>query len=80
MNFNQWINTLIEEKQIDTETVIEVEGDWGTNYMPLEVIVDAIKSAPAHERAAIKTMLVKIDFVNGNIVDYFTHLAQAIAI
>ena len=80
MQFNQWLDTLIEEKQIDTETVIEVEGDWGTNFMPLEIVVDAIKSAPANEKAAIKDTLVKIDFVNGDIIHFFTHLAQAIAI
>jgi hypothetical protein len=31
------------------------------------------------EKKAIKDWLVKIDFVNGNVLDYFKHLAQAIA-
>jgi len=31
------------------------------------------------EQKAIKNILVKIDFQNGNIMDFFKHLAQAIA-
>lgn len=36
--------------------------------------------APASEQRAIKTMLVKIDFVNGDVRKYLRHLAQAIAL
>ena len=80
MNFNKWLDTLIEEKGIDTDTVIEVEGASGTNWIPLVILLDAIKSTSKSERAGIKAMLVKIDFCNGDILDYLKHLAQAIAI
>ena len=42
-------------------------------------VVAAMQLAPKHEQAAIKTMLVKIDFVNGDVCRYLKHLAQAIA-
>jgi hypothetical protein len=81
MNFSKWIDTLIEEKGIDAESeIFEVEGASGMNIIPLGCVIEAIKSASTNEQKAIKTMLVKIDFVNGNICDYFKHLAQAIAI
>lgn len=80
MSFNKWIDTLIEEKGFDTDKIIEVEGASGTNYIPLECLIDAIKTAPAHERQAIKTMIVRLDFLNQDIMGYFRHLAQAIAI
>lgn len=50
------------------------------NLIPVQVLVDAICSAPRHEQAAIKKMIVRIDFLNGNVLDYFKHLAKAIAI
>lgn len=80
MTFNKWLDTLVEEKGLDTETVFEVEGkEYGTNFIPCAVVIEHIKITSASERAAIKTMLVKIDFVNGSIMDYFKHLAKAIA-
>ena len=81
MKFNKWLDTLIEEKELDIESTFEVEGpEWGWNLIPLGCVIEAIKSAPVHEKIAIKTMLVKIDFVNGDVMDYFKHLAQAIAL
>ena len=81
MTFTKWIDTLIEEKNLDTEfTVFEVEGESGMNFIPMGCVIEAIKSAPKHEQVSIKNMLVRIDFKNGNIVDYFKHLAQAIAL
>ena len=76
-----YLNNLITEKSgIDFESTIEVEGPSGLNVMPLRILVDAILSAPKSEQNAIRTMLVKIDFVNGDVMDYFRHLARAVAI
>jgi hypothetical protein len=80
MNFAQWLDTLVEEKGIDPEMLIEVEGPSGTNIMPLEVVLDAMKATTPGEQAAIKNMIVRIDFANGDVVDYLKHLAQAIAL
>lgn len=83
MRFASWLNTFIEEKGIDRELVLEVEKKgsiFGTNYIPLEVLIEAICNAPKCERDAIKKMIIKIDFFNGNVLDCFLHLAQAIAI
>ena len=78
--FATWFNTFNEEKGIDPDLSFDVEGPSGTNFMNLDIVFEAILSAPAHEQAAIKTMLVKIDFANADVVKYYKHLAQAIAI
>lgn len=76
-----YLNNLISEKSgFDMETVIEAEGPSGANFMPLSILVDAILAAPAAEQKGIRNMLVRIDFRNGDVLDYFRHLAQAIAI
>lgn len=77
--FDRWLDTLVEEKGLDTEEVFEVDGPSGVNWIPLGVIIEHIKIAPAHEQEQIKTVLVKIDFRNGDVMHFFEHLAGAIA-
>lgn len=82
-NFDKWLDTLISEKGIDPEctTVFNGNSDSGTyNLMMLDYLTEAIKHTGKEEQAGIKNMLVKIDFVNGDIVDYFKHLAKALVI
>lgn len=78
--FTRWLDTLVEEKGYDLEEIFEVEGESGTNWMPLEVVLDAIKATSPREQKAIQTVLVRLDFMNRNCLDYFKHLAQALAI
>ena len=78
--FSKWLDTFIEEKELDTEATFEVNGPSGTNFIPLGCVVEAIKQAPAQEQKRIKAAIVRIDFFNGDVRDYFKHLAGAIAI
>lgn len=81
MKFTTWLKTLIEEKGIDTETILNVKSPNGTpNAIPVGCVMEAMNAAPRHEQAAIKTTLVKIDFANGDILHFFRHLAGAIAV
>lgn len=77
--FNKWLDTFIEEKGIDLEQVIEIKTETNTHYFEVGNIIDNIKATTPEEQAKIKDMIVKIDFYNGDVVDYFRHLAQALA-
>jgi hypothetical protein len=77
--FDRWLDTFLSEKGHDLETVLEVEGPSGTNWIPLGCLVEMIKGAPKGEQAAIKTTLVKIDFANGDALHFMRHLARAVA-
>lgn len=77
--FSRWLDTLVSEKGIDPEVIMEIEGPSGTNYMPIKIVLDGIKNTGAREQEAIRNMLVKIDFNNGDVVHYFKHLAKALA-
>lgn len=79
-SFDRWIDTFIEEKGIDTEYLLTVEGLLGKNYIPVGCVIEAMKEAPKNEQQAIKNMIIKIDFVNGDVIDFFRHLAEAIAL
>lgn len=80
MTFNKWLDTFISEKEINPDQYLEVEGPSGPNHMPVSAVLDAMKSTTPQEQARIKTMIVKIDFLNGDVLDYIKHLGKAIAI
>jgi len=80
MNFSQWLDTLVQEKNINLEESFEVMGNSGLNFMDLHNVVAHMKIAPKSEQEAIKNTIVKLDFYNQPIVPYFKHLAQALAV
>jgi hypothetical protein len=79
--FERWLDTFIDEKGFDLNHTFEVEGPiWGTNLIPLETVIVAMKCTGWGEQQDIKAMLVKLDFINADCLGYFKHLAQALAI
>jgi hypothetical protein len=79
MSFNDWLDKFIDEKDIDLDEQFEVKGTM-TNFMQYSNVIQCLKNAPKHEQDAIKDVLVKIDFFNGDIKHYLRHLSKAIAI
>ena len=63
---------LIEEKGRQTTDEIVIEGHFGLTW---NVLIEFIEGAPEYHDQ-IRTMLVKIDFKNGDVFHYLTHLAQ----
>ena len=81
MNFDRWLDTFLEEKEIDTEEVLEVEASDGTpNAIPIGCLVEALKQASPTEKLGVKDKLVLIDFKNGDVRHFLRHLAKAIAV
>jgi hypothetical protein len=80
MRFNQWLDTFLNEKGIDSEEVLEAEGSMGMNYIPVGSLVQTIKGANESNQKEIKSIMVKIDFANGSVRHFLLHLAKAIAI
>jgi hypothetical protein len=79
--FNRWLQTFLDEKGIDLEQGFTVSGPSGANHMQYAHVVNAIMDrAPPQEQRAIKDVLVRIDFRNGDVRAYLRHLAQAIAL
>ncbi|AXN53367.1 hypothetical protein PBI_THONKO_97 [Mycobacterium phage Thonko] len=80
MTFAKWLDTLVDEKGLDREVRFTKFGPQGTeNSIALGNVLDAIKTAPKTEQAAIKSTLVRIDFRNGDVLHFFDHLAGALA-
>lgn len=77
--FNTWLDTYLEEKGIDTERTLTVNGPSGANIMPVGIVIEAMKRAPRQEQDSIKRTLTLIDFKNGRPLDFIKHLAGALA-
>ena len=80
LQMREYLETLLEEKGIQLDTPIEVMGASGINLMSVGVVVEHIAIAPKHEQKKIRDILVQIDFKNGDILHFFKHLAQALAV
>ena len=49
------------------------------NIIPLGCVVDFIMTSGVENQRAVKNNLVKIDFLNGDILHLFTHIAKFMA-
>lgn len=67
---------MAEEKGILLDS-FQIEVDGITHIMNVEQIVQLIERAPEHEQKQIKDTFSKIDFYNGDIMDYIKFLATA---
>lgn len=81
MTFSKWLNTFVDEKGLDRDHVFEVNGseEWGTNYIPLECVLEACMIVHKDDQSKIKDQLIHIDFRNGNVMDFFEYLAKGLA-
>ncbi len=66
-----YLTTLIEEKGRSTSDEIALDGHIGLTY---EMLIDYIEEAPQYH-VEIKTMIVRIDFKNGDVFHYLDFLA-----
>jgi hypothetical protein len=81
MNISNYLSNLINEKaNISMDTIIEVEGpEWGTNFIPLESVVEYILSSGGANQKAVMNTLTKIDFMGGDVLHVFNHVAKFMA-
>ena len=77
-SFNKWLDIFIREKEIDLDYTFTIEDEGITHIFELGNVIENIKTTSKEEQNAIKDMIVKIDFNNGDVVDYFKHLAKAL--
>ena len=77
-SFEKWLDIFIEEKGIDLNEVFSIETNREVHYFEIGNVIENIKATSKEEQEEIRKMIVKIDFNNADVVDYFKHLAQAL--
>lgn len=74
----QTLKTFFEEKNLPYQ-MFEIDSADGVHIIDNETVIDIIvNQASAHEQKGILDMIVRIDFVNGNVNDYLKHLATGL--
>ena len=76
--FKIWIDTFIEEKDLPMNETITIDNNGTIHIMTYQTIYEHMLIANDKEQKQIKNMIVRIDFMNGNILDYFKHLAKCL--
>jgi hypothetical protein len=73
-----YLNTLLNEKGIsmDHSFVIPSDSPFGNHIVPVDVIVEFISSLDLDTQLHIRWTLVKIDFENGNILQYLEYICK----
>lgn len=78
MTFEKWFTTFLDEKDVQ-KVSWEIEDGTGTlHFISSDVVIEHVMMTVGDEQAAIKDMLVKIDFANGDVNHFFKHLANAL--
>jgi hypothetical protein len=78
-NFKKWLDTFIKEKHLPMEDIFEINKGGNLNIMSYKTIYEHILITTKEEQQKIKDTIVKIDFLNGNVLNFFKHLGNAIA-
>lgn len=73
--FNEWFDTFIYEKGI-LFSLYTIEHNGENHFIDSDAVIDLIKKASSDEQKTIKNMLVRIDFANACVHDYFKHLGK----
>lgn len=79
-SFKLWLDTFIKEKELPMDEVFEITKEGNLNIFSYKSIYEYILISTPTEKEKIKKTIVKIDFLNGDVLHYFRHLANAIAI
>ena len=77
--FATWLDTFVSEKGLDPDEMFVIETSKNTHMFDLAYLVEVCKIVPDSEQRTIKAIIVEIDFCNGNVLDYFNHLATILA-
>ena len=67
-----YLENLITEKGVDLDSEIKIDGHFGITY---SMLVDFICKQELYHNQ-IRTTLVKIDFMNGDVFHYLNYLAN----
>jgi len=70
----KYLEILLEEKNISSETnLLENEGNFG---LTIQMLIDFIYSMPVNIRKQVENTFRKIDFMNGDVMNYINFLAK----
>jgi hypothetical protein len=79
MNFNDWLDTFVDEKGLDPNHLFDFVVDGQAHIFALAVVIEYIKNVDRATKRTIKKNIVYIDFKNGDVMHFFEYMAKGIA-
>ncbi|MCM3773992.1 hypothetical protein ACTHPB_27760 [Priestia megaterium] len=74
MDFKKWLQTLVEEKGLSYEC-FTVKHEEFIHFIEMDYLIDFLSGLDKEMQDTIKTTLVKIDFMNGDVMHFLDHCA-----
>ena len=73
-----YLETLLTEKGITLNHTIEVKSNniFGNHFIPMEVVIEFIETLSTPVQEQIRKTLVRIDFMNGDVLHYFQFISE----
>ncbi|MBT2728405.1 hypothetical protein J7E63_15860 [Bacillus sp. ISL-75] len=71
----KYLELFFDEKEIQYEA-FEIDHNGNIHLIDTDVVIEAIKNAPAREQDQVANTLRKIDFANGNVNHFLKFLAE----
>ena len=78
MTFEKWLDTFIDEKELDRNYVFEIKYEDTTHLMKFKALTESIIALPEKHRKKIKNKLIAINIRNGNFMDFLNYVAEAL--
>ena len=77
--FDKWLDRFILEKGFDrSHTFTHESKEFGTVFVPFNVLIEKIKGATRQEQKYIKNEIIRLDYKGVDIMDYLAHLATGL--
>ncbi|WP_304683103.1 hypothetical protein [uncultured Clostridium sp.] len=76
--FEKWLNTFIEEKDIDILEEFKSTKDGISKIFTYEEVLNNFKMTSEREQQEIKEKMIKIDFYNADVKEFIRHMSRAL--
>ncbi len=74
--FCDWLDRFVDEKGLDTSKPFKIVNNDKLYEIPLEVVLTFMKDRPSAERWNFRNTLIKIDFLNGDVMAFFRYICK----
>jgi len=74
-SFDQWLDTFLKEKHL-TNKQFQIKHSGAIHFIDSVKVIELIRQSSAKDQTDIKSVIVKIDFQNGDVNHFFEHLAK----
>lgn len=76
MKFKDWLNTFIDESDLERDHVFEIEHEGSVHSMKFDVVVNSIIALPTEHQKKIKDKLIAINSENSDLMHYLYWVAE----